>query len=105
MVIFMNLKLIDEGGWTDVFGRTTTSNSKSADCYGYGIKNNRLVVLHKEHQGIVPGMWKKDGVGPAVDLRDYNITDIAVRTEDGYITGIDNVPTKIPLGDIQDIKL
>lgn len=94
-----NLKLIDEGGWTDVFGRTTTSNSKSADCYGYGIKNNRLVVLHKEHQGIVPGMWKKDGVGPAVDLRDYNITDIAVRTEDGYITGIDNVPTKIPLGD------
>lgn len=94
------LKLVDEGGWTDVMGRTTTYNSKSANCYGYGIKNNRFVILHKDSQYIISGMWKVDGVGPAVDLSDYNIENIAVRKEDGtYIEGIDNVRTQVPLAD------
>lgn len=92
------LKLVDEGGWTEVFGRTTTSTSKSANCYGYGVKNNRLIVLHNG-QHIVSGMWKVNGEGAAVDLHDYNIDNIAIRVDDTYISGIDNVRTSVPLKD------
>ena len=93
------LSLIDEGGWTDVFGRFTTSTSQNANCYGYGIKDGRLHVLHINEDIIVPGMWKLNGEGKPVDLNDYNITDITVDVDGHIITGIDEVRVSVPIAD------
>lgn len=93
------MELVDEGGWTDVFGRYTTSTSKSNNCYGYGVKDRRLHVLHKDNEIIVPGMWKINGEGAGIDLRDYNISDISVLTPSGVIHGIENVRTQVPVAD------
>lgn len=95
------VKLDEENGYTEVFGRYTTSTSKNATCYGYAVKNGRLHVLGKEDI-TVPGMWKVDGQGLGVDLNDYNITNLIVRNGNDVITGIDNVRTHIPLNDLED---
>lgn len=91
-------KLSNDAGWTEVFGRYTTSTSKNANCYGYGIKQGRLHVLNLTTDNIVPGVWKVNGVGNEVDLRDYNIEDITVRIDGQIIRGQDNVRTAVPVG-------
>ena len=90
----------EDGDWTDVFGRLCTSTTKTNNCYGYGIKSGRLVILNRDTEFVVPGMWKKDGIGEPVDLHNYNIDDIAVKLEDGsYIEGIENVRISVPVAD------
>ena len=92
-------QLSDTTGWTDVFGRYTTSTSKNANCYAYGIRYDRLHVLNLSNDSIVPGVWKVNGQGPSVDLKDYNIEDITVRVNGQIIRGIDNVRTTVPVAD------
>ena len=92
-------KLYEEDGWTDVFGRYTTSTSKSANCYGYATKNNKLYILNKDFTTplCVSGMWKLNGEGPGVDLLDYDITQIALQTDNGLVVGKDAILDIIPL--------
>ena len=99
-------KLYDDNDWVDVFGRYTTSTSKSANCYGYGVKkhsenpdgtlNTKLYVLHKDRVFTVSGMWKLNGIGPNVDFNDYNIEDIRLTNATPYIEGRENIIEYIP---------
>lgn len=91
-------KLSEDGGWTEVFGRYTTSTSKNANCYGFGIKNNKLYVLSTKGEQVTPGRWKVDGKGKPVDLSDYNITDLTVRVNGQEIHGIENITKTVPVG-------
>lgn len=90
-------KLQETNGWTNIFGRYTTSTSKNADCYAYGVRNNRLHVLHIQEDTTIPGMWKINGEGTGVNLQDYNIEDISVTINGHHIVGIENVRTQVPI--------
>lgn len=92
-------ELLDEGGWTGVFGRYTTSTSANANCFGYGIKNDRLHVLHLTEDKLVSGTWKLNGIGAPINLADYNIQDITIDIDGQIISGIDNIKNAIPIGD------
>ena len=97
-------KLMEDGGWTDVFGRYTTSTSANANCFGYGVKNNKLYILHRDMADpvCVSGNWKLDGQGTPVDLLDYDITNIYVIINGQVISGQNEVVKYIPIDENDD---
>lgn len=96
--------LYAEGGWTDVFGRYTTSTSKTNDCYGYGVKDNKLYLLHRTATTptVISGNWKLDGQGEPVDLLDYDITEIYFIYNGQVIRGQENIRRLVPTSDSDD---
>ena len=97
-------KLLEEGGWTDVFGRYTTSRSANANCFGYGVKDGKLYLLHRELTNpiSVSGDWKLDGEGGPVDLLDYHITNISIVIDGVLYTGQNEIIKHIPTGPTDD---
>lgn len=90
-------KLDNEQGWTEIFGRYTTSTAVANNCYGYGVKNNKLYQFTKDGTFIISGFWKKDGVGEIIELQDYNIETVTVHLPDGRtITGAENIKEIVP---------
>ena len=93
-------KITDEGGWTDTFGRYTTSTAVSNQCYGYGVKNNKLYQFTKDGISIISGFWKEESTGAIVDLRDFNIENIKTNLPDGTVlNSIQEIKEGVPFAD------
>ena len=69
--------------WTSCFGRYTTSTAASNNCFGYGVKNNKLYQLTKDGISIISGFWKLNGENAIVKLEDYNIDSITTHLPNG----------------------
>lgn len=80
------VKIDEEAGWTSCFGRTTASTSASNNCYGYGIKNNKLQQINKDGSiSTISGFWQEEGASTIADLADYNIQTIKANLSDGSV--------------------
>lgn len=93
--------LDEEGGWSQIFGRYTTSTAESQNCYGYGIKNGKLFSL-KDGLRSLSGYWLLEGNSRVLDLEEYNISEIKCNLPDGTVlNSIDEIKAGAPFPDTE----